>query len=72
MSNGKEFGNKWYNAKKKRPERDKYVLGYDYYDQTYAVVSWDGVDWTDDNGICYNVTHWAELPEVDFNFTEGD
>lgn len=54
----------WFNEKKIRPERNKYVLGYDYYGQTYAVVSWDGVDWTDDNGICYDVTHWTELPKV--------
>lgn len=52
MSNVKKnLGIKWHNTKKKLPERDKYVLGYDYYGQTYAVVSGDGVDWT-------------ELPEV--------
>ena len=57
---------------KERPELDKkvsayseYVLGYDYCGQTYAVVSWDGIDWTDDNGIRYNVTHWADLPKIE-------
>lgn len=54
----------WYDAEKELPELNKYVLGYDYYDQTYAVVSWDNTDWTDNNGICYNVDYWAELPAI--------
>ena len=41
-----------------------YVLGYDCHNQTYAVVSWDGTDWSDDNCICYNVDYWAELPKI--------
>lgn len=55
----------WHNVKKELPESNIYVLGYDYYSQTYAVVSWDGIDWTDDNGICYNIHYWTELPAVD-------
>lgn len=55
---------KWYNAKNKRPERNKYVVGYDHYGQSYAVVSWDGINWVDENCIWCDVTHWAELPEV--------
>ena len=56
----------WHDAEKELPELNKYVLGYDYYGQTYAVVSWDNTDWTDDNGICYNVDYWTELPAIDF------
>lgn len=62
----------WHDAKKELPELNKnvsayseYVLGYDCYNQTYAVVSWDGTDWSDDNGMCYNVDYWAELPEIE-------
>ena len=55
----------WHDAEKELPEINKYVLGYDYYGQTYAVVSWDNTDWTDDNGICYNVDYWTELPAID-------
>ena len=61
----------WHDAKKELPELNKnistyseYVLGYDCYNQTYAVVSWDGTDWADDNGICYNIDYWAELPKI--------
>ena len=57
----------WHDAKKELPELNKnvsaypeYVLGYDCHNQTYAVVSWDGTDWSDDNCICYNVDYWAE------------
>lgn len=63
----------WHDAKKELPELNKnvsayseYVLGYDCHNQTYAVVSWDGTDWSDDNGICYNVDYWAELPKIKF------
>ena len=45
-------------------EELEYVLGYDCHNQTYAVVSWDGTDWSDDNCICYNVDYWAELPKI--------
>ena len=55
----------WHDANKELPELNKYVLGYDYYSQTYAVVSWDNTDWTDDNGICYNVDYWTDLPAID-------
>ena len=61
----------WHDAKKELPELNKnvsaypeYVLGYDCHNQTYAVVSWDGTDWSDDNCICYNVDYWAELPKI--------
>lgn len=54
----------WHDAKKELPERNKYVLGYCTSDNTYAVVKWDCVDWSDDNGMCYNVDYWAELPEI--------
>ena len=53
-----------YDAKKDLPERNKYVLGYCTSDNTYAVVKWDCVDWSDDNEVCYNVDYWAELPEI--------
>lgn len=55
----------WHEAEKEFPEFNKYVLGYDYYGQTYAVVSWDGTDWSDENGLCYDVTHWTELPNIE-------
>ena len=54
----------WHDAEKELPKLNKYVLGYDYYGQTYAVVSWDNTDWTDDNEICYNVDYWTELPAI--------
>lgn len=61
----------WHDAKKELPELNKYVsayseyvLGYDYYNQTYAVVSWNGTDWSDNNGIYYNIDYWAELPKI--------
>ena len=54
----------WHDAKKELPERNKYVLGYCTSDNTYAVVKWDCVDWSDDNEVCYNVDYWAELPEI--------
>lgn len=61
----------WHNAEKELPKLNKayseYVLGYDCC-QDYAVVSWDGTDWADENGICYNITHWAKLPN--FNYEE--
>lgn len=60
----------WHDVKKKLPELNKnvsayseYVLGYDAKEGTFAVVSWDGTDWSDDNMICYNVDYWAELPK---------
>lgn len=55
----------WHDVKKELPDGNWYILGYDYYGQTYAVVSWDGTDWSDDNGMCYNVDYWAELPEIE-------
>ena len=54
----------WHDAKKELPERNKYVLGYCASDNTYAVVKWDCVDWSNDNEVCYNVDYWAELPEI--------
>lgn len=30
----------------------------------WHVVKWDCVDWSDDNGVCYNVDYWIELPEI--------
>lgn len=61
----------WHDAEKELPNLNKnvsdyseYVLGYDYYSQTYAVVSWNGTVWVDDNGISYYVTHWTELPKI--------
>lgn len=54
----------WHDAKTDLPDDRRFVLGYDKENKIYSVVSWDGVDWVDDNYICYNVTHWAELPEV--------
>ena len=61
----------WHDAKKELPELNKnvsayseYVLGYDCQNQTFAVVFWDGTDWSDDNCICYNVDYWAELPKI--------
>ena len=54
----------WHDAKKELPELNKYVLSYDYYDQTYIVVSWDGIDWSDNIGDYYNVDYWAELPKI--------
>ena len=56
----------WHDAKKELPERNKYVLGYCASDNTYAVVKWDCVDWSDDNEVCYNVDYWAELPQIKF------
>lgn len=54
----------WHNTKKELPELNKYVLSYDYYNQTYVVVSWDGIDWSDNIGVYYNVDYWAELPKI--------
>ena len=54
----------WHDAKKELPEYNKYVLGYCASDNTYAVVKWDCVDWSNDNEVCYNVDYWAELPEI--------
>lgn len=54
----------WHDAKKELPEHTKYVLGYCASDNTYAVVKWDCVDWSDNNEVCYNVDYWAELPEI--------
>lgn len=54
----------WHDAKKELPELNKYVLSYDYYNQTYIVVSWDGIDWSDNIGVYYNVDYWAELPKL--------
>lgn len=55
----------WHDAKKELPERNKYVLGYCASDNTYAVVKWDCVDWSDDNEVCYNVDYWSELPKIE-------
>ena len=54
----------WHDAKKELPECNKYVLGYCSSDNTYAVVKWDCVDWSNDNEVCYNVDYWAELPKI--------
>lgn len=54
----------WHDAKKELPEHTKYVLGYCASDNTYAVVKWDCVDWSDDNEVCYNVDYWTELPKI--------
>lgn len=54
----------WHDAKKDLPECNKYVLGYCTSDNTYAVVKWDCVDWSNDNEVCYNVDYWAELPKI--------
>lgn len=54
----------WHDAKKELPERNKHVLGYCASDNTYAVVKWDYVDWSDDNEVCYNVDYWTELPKI--------
>lgn len=54
----------WHDAKKELPEHTKYVLGYCASDNTYAVVKWDCVDWSDNNEVCYNVDYWAELPKI--------
>ena len=42
----------WHDVKKELPERNKYVLGYCTSNNTYAVVKWDCVDWSDDNEVC--------------------
>ena len=55
----------WHDAKKELPECNKYVLGYCASDNTYAVVKWDCVDWSDDNEVCYNVDYWTELPKIE-------
>lgn len=55
----------WHDVKKELPERDKYVLGYCTSDNTFAVVKWDNVDWSNDNEICYNVDYWTELPKIE-------
>ena len=54
----------WHDVNKELPERNKYVLGYCTSDNTYAVVKWDCVDWSNDNEVCYNVDYWTELPEI--------
>lgn len=54
----------WHDVKKELPERNKYVLGYCASDNTYAVVSWDGTDWSDYDCVCFNVDYWAELPKI--------
>ena len=54
----------WHDVKKELPERNKYVLGYCASDNTYVVVKWDCVDWSDDNKVCYNVVYWTELPKM--------
>lgn len=53
-----------HDVKKELPERNKYVLGYCTLNNTFAVVKWDCVDWSDDNEICYNVDYWTELPKI--------
>lgn len=54
----------WHDAKKELPEYNKYVLSYCTSDNTYAVVKWDCIDWSDDNEVCYNVDYWIELPKI--------
>ena len=54
----------WHDVKKELPECNKYVLGYCSSDNTYAVVKWDCVDWSDDNEVCHNVDYWTELPKI--------
>ena len=54
----------WHDVKKELPEHNKYVLGYCASDNTYAVVKWDCVDWSDDNEVCYNIDYWTELPKI--------
>ena len=63
----------WHDVNRELPELNKnisayyeYALGYDCHNQTFAVVSWDGTDWSDDNLICYNVDYWTELPQIKF------
>ena len=55
----------WHDVKKELPEHNKYVLGYCASDNTYAVVKWDCVDWSNDNEVCYNVDYWAKLPKIE-------
>ena len=55
----------WHDIKKELPECNKYVLGYCASDNTFAVVKWDCIDWSNDNEICYNVDYWAELPKIE-------
>ena len=54
----------WHYAKKELLERNKYFLGYCASDNTYVIVKWDCVDWSDDNEVCYNVDYWTELPKI--------
>ena len=61
----------WHDVNRELPELNKnvsayseYVLGCNYYNQTYAVVSWDGIKWSDEYGICYDITHWTDLPKI--------
>ena len=54
----------WHDTKKELPERNKYVLGYCASGNTYAVVKWDCIDWSDNNEVCYNVDYWTELPKI--------
>ena len=63
----------WHDVNRELPELNKngstyseYVLGYDCHNQTYAVVSWDGTDWSDYDCVCFNVDYWAELPQIKF------
>ena len=60
----------WHDAKKELPELNKYVSAYSEYvlgcdtkNDKFAVVSWDGTDWSDNNAICYDVDYWTELPK---------
>lgn len=55
----------WHDANKELPVYNKYILGYIYDRRIYAVVSWDGTDWSDKNCVCYNVHYWAKLPAID-------
>lgn len=54
----------WHNAKKELPERLKYVLGYNVFYQTFAVVKRDWCAWFDANGTGYNIDYWTELPKL--------
>ena len=55
----------WYKTSDKYPESGEFVLGYDSIGKVYAVVKWDGIDWVDDNFVCYNVDYWTELTQCE-------
>ena len=58
----------WHDVKKELPERNKYVLGYNTSDNTFAVVQcvdikWGYVGWYDENEVRYDIDYWIELPK---------